>query len=168
MVVFDGAMRLEGASKGYAPIEYPAVAHHEVVQAGIAAAEGLGFPYHVGLTRGSDSFYAGHPRPGSSFGGYWQSWWAGEFDDLQRLNIVAGEMEASLMFVLARVWRLRAGGISVVLDNARKVSAKGEEFDPDTQFEHTADYIQRLARLGCEIVRELHEQDELRAQRTKR
>jgi uridine phosphorylase len=165
MVVFDGAMRMEGASKRYAPIEYPAVAHHEVVQAAIAAAEALDFPYHVGLTRSADSFYAGHPQPGSSFGGYWQSWWAGEFEDLHRLNIVGAEMEASLMFVLARVWRLRAGGISVVLDNARKVSAKGEEFDPDTQFEHTADSISRLARLGCEIVRELHEQDQRRASR---
>ncbi len=48
---------------------------------------------------------------------------------------------------------------------ARKVSAKGEEFDPDTQFEHTAYSIQRLARLGCEIVRELHEQDQRRASR---
>lgn len=166
MVVFDGAMRLDGASRRYAPIEYPAVAHHKVVSAAIAAAEGLDFPYHVGLTRSADSFYAGHPRPGSSFGGFWQSWWAGEFDDLHRLNVVAGEMEASVMFVLARVWRLRAGGISVVLDNARKVSAKGEEFDPDAQFEHTADYIRRLATLGCEIVRVLHEQDATRHPRS--
>lgn len=130
------------------------------------AAEGLDYPYHVGLTRSADSFYAGHPRPGSSFGGYWQSWWAGEFDDLHRLNVVAGEMEASVMFVLARVWRLRAGGISVVLDNARKVSAKGEEFDPDAQFEHAADYIKRLAILDCEIVRVLHEQDASRRPRS--
>jgi uridine phosphorylase len=159
MVIFDAAMRLDGASRRYAPIEFPAVAHHEVVQASIAAAEGLGYPYHVGITRSADSFYAGHPRPGSSFGGYWQSWWAGEFDDFQRLNVVAGEMEASLIFVLARVWRLRAGGVSVVLDNARKVSAKGEDFDPDVQFRHRAADIERLARLGCEIVRELHERD---------
>jgi uridine phosphorylase len=168
MVVFDGAMRLEGASKRYAPIEYPAVAHHQVVQAAIAAAEGLDYPFHVGLTRSADSFYAGHPRPGSSFGGYWQSWWAGEFEDLHRLNIVGAEMEASLMFVLARVWRLRAGGISVVLDNARKVSAKGEEFDPQEQFEHRRADIERLSRLGCEIVRVLHEQDAARAARAPR
>lgn len=165
MVIFDGAMRLDGASRRYAPIEYPAVAHHEVVSAAIAAAEGLGYPFHVGLTRSADSFYAGHPQPGSSFGGYWQSWWAGEFEDLHRLNIVGAEMEASLMFVLARVWRLRAGGISVVLDNARKVAAKGEEFDPETQFEHARDSIQRLATLACEIVRELHEADARRSAR---
>ena len=159
IVIFDSAMRLEGASRRYAPIEFPAVAHHEVVAASIAAAEALGFPYHVGTTRSADTFYAGHPEPGSSFGGYWQSWWAGEFEDLHRLNIVGAEMEASLMFVLARVWRLRAGGVSVVLDNARKVSSKGEDFDPDRHLEHTGEFIQRLARLGCEIVRELHERD---------
>jgi uridine phosphorylase len=159
MVIFDGAMRLEGASRRYAPIEYPAVASHEVVTAAIEAARSLDYPYHVGLTRSADTFYAGHPQPGSSFGGYWQSWWAGEFEDLHRLNIVGAEMEASLIFVLARVWRLRAGGISVVLDNARKVSSSGEEFDPETQFQHRAADIERLARLGCEVVRVLHEQD---------
>ena len=165
MIIFDGAMRLEGASKRYAPIEYPAVAHHQVVQAAIAAAEGLDFPHHVGLTRSADSFYAGHPRPGSSYADYWQSWWAGEFEDLHRLNIVGAEMEASLIFVLARVWRLRAGGISVVLDNARKVSEQGRDFDPQEQFDHKARDIERLSQLACEIVRVLAEHDAAREAR---
>lgn len=165
MIIFDGAMRLEGASKRYAPIEYPAVAHHQVLQAAIAAAEGLDLRHHVGLTRSADSFYAGHPKPGSSYGDYWQSWWAGEFEDLHRLNIVGAEMEASLMFVLARVWRLRAGGISVVLDNSRKVAAEEKAFDPEEQFQHRKADIERLSQLGCEIVRVLHEQDAARSAR---
>ncbi len=163
MVIFDGAVRLDGASRLYAPIEYPAVAHHEVVQAGIEAATGLGLRYHVGLTRSADTFYAGHPKPGSSFGGYWQSWWAGGFEDLHRLNVVAGEMEASVIFVLARVWRLRAGGVSVVVDNVRTVTEGHDAFDPETQFEHSAAGIDRLAELGSEIVRVLHERDQATA-----
>lgn len=166
MVVFDGAVRLDGASRLYAPIEYPAVAHHEVVAASIAAAENLKLPYHVGLTRSADTFYAGHPRPGSSYNGFWQSWWAGGFDDLQRLNVVAAEMEASLIFVLARAWRLRAGGVSVVLDNVRHVSGEAGVFDPSSQIDHAAEYVRRLCQLGCEIVREIGERDKAKGATT--
>jgi uridine phosphorylase len=162
MAIMDGAVRLEGASRLYAPIEYPAVAHHEVVAAAIAAARSMGIRYHVGLTRSADTFYAGHARPGSSYGGYWQSWWRDHFDDLARQNVLAAEMEASLIFVLARLWGLRAGGIAVILDNVRHVSGGGQ-FDPDAQLEHGADHIEQLADLACEVVRELHEQDVARA-----
>ena len=166
MVVFDGAVRLDGASRLYAPIEYPAVAHHEVVAAAVEAGDALGYPYHVGLTRSADTFYAGHSRPGSSYNGYWQSWWAGHFEDLKRQNVIAAEMEASLIFVLARLWGLRAGGISVVLDNALKVSGQEGVFDPAEQLEHGSDYIERLARFGSEIVATLHQHDLRRAART--
>lgn len=155
MVIFDGAMRLDGASRLYAPIEYPAVASHDVVEAAISAATELGLRHHVGITRSADTFYAGHPRPGSSYNGYWQSGWAEHFDDLARLNIAAAEMEASVIFVLARVWGLRAGGMAVVLDNVRKVSGDEGKFEPEKQIAHGAEHIERLARLGCETVRHL-------------
>ncbi len=158
MAVIDSAMRLDGSSRLYAPIEYPAVASHEVVAAAIEAAKGLGLRYHVGTTRSADTFYAGHAAPGSSYGGYWQSWWRDHFDDLARLNVVAAEMEASVMLVLARVWGLRAGGVAVILDNARHVSGGGA-FDPETQFTHGGDEIERLSDLACETARILHERD---------
>jgi uridine phosphorylase len=160
MAIFDAAMRLDGASRLYAPIEYPAVASHDVVEAAIQAATELGFPHHVGITRSADTFYAGHPQPGSSYNGYWQSSWRDHFDDLARLNIVAAEMEASVIFVLARVWGLRAGGVAVVLDNVRHVSGSSGEFVPEKQITHGAEHIERLARLGCETVRHLALQDQ--------
>jgi uridine phosphorylase len=100
-----------------------------------------------------------HPRPGSSFGGYWQSSWREHFEDLKRMNVVAAEMEASVIFVLARVWGLRAGGIAVVLDNVLGVSGEEGRFDPETQFVHGGDEIERLARMGCETLRLLAEAD---------
>ena len=163
LVVFDGAVRLDGASRLYVPIEYPAVAHHEVVSAAVETANRLAIRHHVGLTRSADTFFAGHPRPGSSYGGYWQSWWSGHFADLQRQNVLAAEMEASVIFVLARLWGLRAGGAAVVLDNVLTVSGDESEFDPDTQLEHSAESIERLALYGCELVRTLAEHDRLRA-----
>ena len=68
-------------------------------------------------------------------------------------------MCSSDLFVLARVWGLRAGGVSVVLDNVLEVSGESGEFDPETQIEHGSDHIERLALLGCETVRILHERD---------
>ena len=159
MAVFDSAVRLDGASAAYAPIEFPAVASHDVVEACIRAGDELGYRYHVGTTRSADTFYARHPRPGSSFGGYWQADWREHFEDLKRMNVVAAEMEASVIFVLARVWGLRAGGISVVLDNVLDVSGETGAFDPGTQIEHGTDYVERLAQMGCEAARILSELD---------
>ena len=159
VAIFDSAARYDGASRLYAPIEFPAVAHHDVVEAAIAAGRALGFPCHVGTTRTADSFYAMHPRPGSSFGDYWQSSWRDHFEDLKRMNVVAAEMEASVILVLARIWGLRAGGIAVVLDNVLEVSGESGRFDPQEQFEHGGDEIERLARMGSEVVRILAERD---------
>lgn len=159
LAIFDAAMRLDGASHGYAPPEYPAVASHDIVAAAITAAAGLGYPYHVGVTRSADTFYARHPRPGSSFHGYWQSDWEHHFEDLRRLNVLGAEMEASVIFVLARLWGLRAGGAAVVLDNVLRVSGESGAFDPEDQFDHSDDQIERLAQLGCETIRVIFEAD---------
>lgn len=159
LAIFDSAARYDGTSRLYAPLEFPAVASHEVVEAAISAGRELGYRFHVGTTRSADTFYAMHPRPGSSFGDYWQSAWREHFEDLKRLNVVAAEMEASVIFVLARIWGLRAGGIAVVLDNVLKVSGDQGRFEPEAQFEHGGDEIERLARMGSEIVRVLAERD---------
>jgi uridine phosphorylase len=151
IAIFDSAARYDGASRLYAPVEFPAVADHDVVQASIAAGRELGFPFHA--------FYAMHPRPGSSFNDYWQSSWREHFEDLRRMNVVAAEMEASVILVLARIWGLRAGGVAVVLDNVLEVSGESGAFDPQQQFEHGGDEIERLARMGSEIVRILAERD---------
>jgi uridine phosphorylase len=73
-------------------------------------------------------------------------------------------MEASVIFVLARVWGLRAGGMAVVLDNVRRVRGSSGEFEPEKQIEHGGEHIARLARLGCETVRHLATLDQAVAQ----
>ena len=162
LAIFDSAVRLEGASRGYAPIEFPAVASHDVVAACIRAGDALGLRYHVGTTRSADTFYAGHPQPGSSFGDFWQSSWEHRFDDLRRLGVIAAEMEASLIFVLARVWGLRAGGVSVILDDMFAPAGDGAG-DPGATITAPAELIERLARMGCEAVYELATADAARA-----
>ncbi len=162
IAIFDSAARFDGASHLYAPPEFPAVATHEVVSACIDAAKGLKYPFHVGTTRSSDAFYAMTPVGSDSFNGFRQSYWDNHFEDIKRLNIIVGEMEASVIFVLARVWGLRAGGISVVLQNvmrSMKRSLDEGKYDPEKFIDHGDEQIHKLAIMGSEAIRILHEKD---------
>jgi uridine phosphorylase len=159
IVIFDSAARFDGASRAYAPIEFPAVAHYEVIQACIQAAEILGIPYHVGTTRTHDGLYARQQAPGGSFNGFWQSDWAHHYEDLKRLNVVASEMEASVILVLAKVWGLRAGGIATSVINVLNPAADDGDYDPEKDFDHSTENIRNLALMGSEAVRILAEMD---------
>jgi uridine phosphorylase len=156
IAIFDSAIRADGASALYAPLEYPAVAHHDVVDAAIEAARGLEVPHHVGTTFSTDLFYV--PEPGSAFGGYEQSGWRERYADIARTNAIAAEMETSVLLVLARIWGLRAGALALVSDAVADKSEAGE-FDPEATFDVSAEPIERLARVGCETARILHERD---------
>ena len=158
--VFDSAVRLDGTSASYAPIEYPAVADHDVVTACLEACKTLELPHHLGITRSADTFYARHPRPGSSFNNYWISEWKHHFEDLKAMNVVAAEMEASVIFVLAKLWGLRAGGIAVCLDNVLKVSGDSGQFDPQEGLGHSDKWIADMTHAGCEAVRLLYKMDQ--------
>ena len=57
VVIASGAIRQEGTSKEYLPIEYPAVADFEVTAALRDAAAEWEQPYHIGVVQCKDSFY---------------------------------------------------------------------------------------------------------------
>lgn len=61
IVIATGAIRQEGTSREYLPIEFPAVADFSVVSALHEAAQALGFPYHTGVIQSKDSFYGRNP-----------------------------------------------------------------------------------------------------------
>ncbi len=157
--ILDSAMRLDGTSKLYAPIEYPAVANYEVLNASITAAKSLKIPHHVGAGRSTDSFYALRPEPGTSFNNYWQSGWVHHFDDLKRMGIIASEMETGIVFVLTKIWGLRAGSMAVVMNNAFNVVNKNKQFDPKASAAKTAENINRLSVLGNESLWTLYQND---------
>jgi uridine phosphorylase len=160
LAIFDAAMRYDGASHLYVPPEFPAVASFEVTQALIHAAQSLGVRHHVGMTRSADSFYARHARPGSSFNDFWQSDWAEHFADLRRLGVLGAEMESSIIFVLARVWGLRAGTVAVVVDNVMEVGGETGQFDPQAAFAHAREPIELMAEVASEAVLLLHDQEQ--------
>jgi uridine phosphorylase len=115
LVIARGAVRQEGTSDEYVREDYPAVADHAVVAALVAAAEDLGYDYHVGLVASTDSFYAGQSRPG--FGGFEPSGSAERIAALQAANVDAFEMEASAILTLATLYGLRAGAVCAVYAN---------------------------------------------------
>ena len=56
LVIATGAIRMEGTSREYAPIEYPAVPDLEVTNALVQAAAEQNCTYHTGVVQCKDSF----------------------------------------------------------------------------------------------------------------
>jgi uridine phosphorylase len=115
LVVTSGAARQEGTSEAYVRESYPAVADFEIVTALVAAAERLGYDYHVGITASTDSFYAGQGRAG--FEDYLPERGRALYEELQGANVKNFEMEAAAITTLANVFGLRAGAICTVYAN---------------------------------------------------
>jgi len=65
-------------------------------------------------------------------------------------------MESSVIFVLARVWGLRAGAVAVVLDNVMHVAGETGQFDPQAGFVHAREPIDLMTQVASEAVRLLH------------
>ncbi|MDH3744887.1 MAG: hypothetical protein OES47_07290 [Acidobacteriota bacterium] len=98
VVIATGAVRDERTTHDYAPPEFPALAHPAAVEALRAGArsEGLAEETFLGICHSKASFYArefGHGPAGKANLEYC-AW-------LRRCGVVASEMEASTLFVLA-------------------------------------------------------------------
>ena len=107
LVIATGAIRMDGTSKEYMPIEFPAVADFEVTNAIYAAAEKLGYPKHTGVVQAKDSFYGQH-EPESMPAGpellyKWDAW--------KRGGCLASEMEGATLFIVSAVRKCRAGAV---------------------------------------------------------
>jgi uridine phosphorylase len=119
VIVTTGAVRLDGASTHYAPIEYPAVAHPDVVQAVMTAARDLGVPFRAGVSASCDTFYPGQERY-DSFSGYVPRRFQGITEEWRRLHVLNYEMESSTVLTLASAMGLRGGCVAgVVVNRAR-------------------------------------------------
>ncbi len=153
LIISSAAVRLEGTSKEYVRVEYPASANYEVLLALIEAAENEGMNYHVGITASTDSFYLGQGRPG--FRDYEQSFSRRILDDLRRANVLNFEMEAAAIFTVSNIYGLRAGSIAVVFANRIK-----GEFEVVSQ--------EPLAKVANKAVRILADWDEEKKRKNKK
>lgn len=119
LVVASGAVRMEGTSREYAPIEFPAVSDFTVTTALAESAQRLGLPCHVGVVQCKDSFYGQHSpetKPvGRELMEKWEAW--------VRLGCKASEMESAAVFVVANYLHVRAGTVLLVMANQERAKA---------------------------------------------
>ena len=129
IVIATGAVRNEGTSREYAPIEYPATSDFGVTSALVKAANNLGLRCHTGVVQCKDSFYGQH-SPKKSPVSYelinkWEAW--------KKLGVLASEMESAALFVTAAALGVKCSSVfSVVWNQERKAMGLVEEDCHDT------------------------------------
>ena len=119
IVIPTGAIRMEGTSKEYAPIEFPAVANFDIVTKLVEAAKKSGKEYHVGVVQCKDSFYGQH-SPALMPVNYelinkWNAW--------LKLGCLASEMESAALFTVASYLRVKVGSVFLVIANQEREKA---------------------------------------------
>ena len=119
LVIATGAIRMEGTSREYVPLEFPAVPDLGVTNALVQAAENAGKRYHAGVVQCKDSFYGQHD-PARMPVGYeltdkWQAW--------IRAGCLASEMESAALFVVSSYLRCRAGSVVLTEWNQERANA---------------------------------------------
>ncbi|MGM9522760.1 MAG: uridine phosphorylase [Oscillospiraceae bacterium] len=124
-VIATGAVRMEGTSREYAPIEFPAVGDFTAVTALAESAEKQGINWHAGVVQSKDSFYGQHSperMPVSNELLYkWEAW--------KRLGVLASEMETAALYVTASALGVRCASVLGVIWNQERKAAG--LFEPD-------------------------------------
>ena len=145
IVVAMSAVRQEGTTREYMPIEYPATADFQIVSALVAAAEKLDYHHHIGVVQSKDSFY-GECRPqvqpiAEELGQKWNAWKAA--------GVLTSEMECAALFVVGAVHHVRCGAVLNVIWNA----------DVDTELNDDPEMAERGVITAIEAMKMLIKQD---------
>lgn len=116
LVIASGAIRMEGTSREYAPMEFPAVANFEVLNALVKASQNIQKKYHVGVVQCKDAFYGQH-EPDTKPVSYeltnkWEAW--------LRMGTLASEMESAALFIVGAYRRVRVGAVLSVVANQER------------------------------------------------
>ncbi len=121
LAIITGAIRDEGTTLHYLPVEFPAVADLELVLALQRAAQKTGVKYRTGISQTKDSFYGQHEPERMGVAARlldrWKAWEIG--------GALCSEMEAAAIFIIASMNRVRAGGVMMMYG-----IGEVESFDP--------------------------------------
>lgn len=116
VVIATGAIRMEGTSKEYAPIEFPAVPDPMVTSAIVMAATKLKATYHAGVVQCKDAFYGQHQPElmpvGPELMYKWNAW--------KELGCLASEMESAALFVVGSYRKVRVGSCFLCVANQER------------------------------------------------
>ena len=121
--VIHAAIRDEGTTLHYLPVEFPAVADLDVTRALAVGARSTGATVHVGISQSKDSFYGQH-EPGrmpvaNRLKDRWNAWMAG--------GAICSEMEAAALYIVASTLHVRAGGIMRIMGHFDQSPVSPEE-----------------------------------------
>lgn len=143
IVVATGAVRMEGTTKEYVPIEFPAVPDLTVTNSLAEAGKDLGFNCHVGVVQCKDSFYGQHDPDrmpvGYELNAKWRAWIAA--------GCLASEMESAALFIVSSTLRARAGAVFSVVWNqerARLGMSNPEVHDSEPSIAVAVEAVRRL------------------------
>ena len=147
IVVVTGAIRMEGTSKEYLPIEFPAVADLDITCALRDAAKKLGYTYHTGVVQCKDSFYGQH-APQRMPVSYelehkWEAWIRG--------GCLASEMESAALFTVCATLGAKAGAVMLCVWNQEREKAgldQNEEHDTEKAIKTAIEAIKILINEG--------------------
>ena len=113
LVIASGAIRRDGTSREYAPIEYPAVSDYGILTALDEAARNLDMRSHIGVVHCKDAFYGQHnPELLPQSGILLQKW-----DAYLNMGCLASEMESATLFIVGSYRKVRTGTILLVMAN---------------------------------------------------
>jgi uridine phosphorylase len=135
IVIATAAVRSDGTSRIYAPIEFPAVADFNVTTALFQAAKKSKRKIHFGLVLSTDAFY-------------------GNTENLKRwskLGVLSVEMENSVIFTITELKKLKAGAILAVDGNPLLGLGKGE-FEPGEKTGELDDRVQEAIKEESKIA----------------
>ena len=147
VIIASGAVRQDGTSREYAPIEFPAVSDTDVLCALKEAARELGFSNHTGVVQAKDSFYGQHDptrMPTSSMLlEKWEAW--------KRLGVLASEMESGTLFTVASFLGIRCGAVFSCVWNQERFNAgldthSDETHDTEAAIKVTIKALEKLIR----------------------
>lgn len=149
VVIASGAIRMEGTSREFAPIEYPAVADVYVTNALMESAKEQGIRSHVGVVQCKDSFFGQHEpeiMPVSyELENKWQAW--------IRMGCLASEMESAALFIAGSFLRVRVGSCFIVVANqerAKKGLPNEQVHDTDLAIRTAVGALRKLIKADLE------------------
>ena len=117
---------MEGASEHLAPIEFPAVAHFDLVRKLAQSAEKNKIPYFTGITLRA-TFNKGQNRKDSFQKGFVIRSLRDKLEELTELNVLNFEMEAATVLTQTAAYGLKGACVTGVLLNRNNEEFPTEE-----------------------------------------
>lgn len=132
LIVTTAAVRLDGASLHFAPMEFPAVADFSVMKALQESAQEQQVTVHTGVTASSDTFYPGQERYDTVTGRVARRF-QGSMQEWQQMGVLNYEMEAATLFTMCSSSGLKAGCVAGVIVNRCKQEIPNPETIAQTE-----------------------------------